>query len=86
MEMEIKLNCPCGTRYGFDVEPEDGHMPVPVACPHCGSDGTGMADAEIQQRIAAALKPIPATRPSVRVVLPGHPAPSVTGPGAKVVT
>ena len=38
--MEIKLNCECGQKYKFDVEPRDGRMPITVACPICGVDST----------------------------------------------
>jgi hypothetical protein len=51
--MEIKIDCSCGTRYGFDVEPENGHMPSAVACPNCGHDGTSLANTQIQARLAS---------------------------------
>ena len=67
--MEIKIECSCGQRYKFDVEPENGEMPVPVACPACGRDGTPAANRLIQQAlVAAAPAPPPtATRPPVRI-------------------
>ena len=40
----IKIECGCGQRYAFDVEPHDGRMPHTVACPVCGADGTGVAN------------------------------------------
>jgi hypothetical protein len=60
--MLIKLNCQCGTRYSFDVEPVNGLMPFTVACPSCGADGTSAANAIIAQTAVAA--PQPATTPS----------------------
>jgi hypothetical protein len=42
--MLIKINCPCGTRFSFDVEPVQGRMPHRVACPNCNSDGTDAAN------------------------------------------
>ena len=84
MELEIKLNCLCGTRYGFFVEPEEGQMPVPVACPTCGTDGTAPANTAIQQRLAEIVKSITGARPSVRVVLPGHPPPPPPAATSKV--
>ena len=42
--MTIKIECPCGTKVAFDVEPEDGRMPVPVACPGCEADVTELAN------------------------------------------
>ncbi len=51
--MEIKVECSCGTRYRFDVEPLNGRMPVPVACPACGANGTPQANATIQKLLGA---------------------------------
>jgi len=45
----IKIQCGCGQRYAFDVEPVGGRMPAAVACPVCGADGTGAANAVISQ-------------------------------------
>ena len=64
--MDIKIDCPCGTRYGFDVEPENGRMPTTVACPTCGADGTDAANAILQSR---------APRP-IRVSLSTHGTPT----------
>ena len=50
--LTIKIECECGTRYKFDVEPVDGRMPVEVACPHCGLDGTGEANRLIEIELA----------------------------------
>ena len=41
---EVKIQCPCGTRYVFDVEPMDGQMPSAVQCPECAADGTAAAN------------------------------------------
>src|SRR6185436_6001297 len=51
--MEVKVQCPCGTRYKFDVEPINAHMPGPVSCPTCGADGTTASEAIIQQSLNA---------------------------------
>src|SRR5204863_3849951 len=45
----VKVECDCGQRYAFDVEPVHGRMPAPVACPVCGADGTGKANAVLAQ-------------------------------------
>jgi hypothetical protein len=47
----IKIECGCGQRYAFDVEPVDGRMPYTVACPICGADGTGAANEVIAQSV-----------------------------------
>src|SRR6266404_1364700 len=49
--LEIKVQCDCGQRYKFDVEPVDGRMPFTVNCPICGSSGTEKAN-EILQGMA----------------------------------
>lgn len=76
--MEIKIDCSCGTRYGFEVEPENGRMPTSVACPGCGADGTSAANTQIQARLAGAGS----TRP-MRIHLGTHtsaPAPVLNPP------
>lgn len=55
--MEVKIQCPCGTRFAFDVEPVNGRMPVRVKCPGCGADGTDLANEMIRQKLAPA--PVP---------------------------
>ncbi|HYG35966.1 MAG TPA: hypothetical protein VEC99_14345, partial [Clostridia bacterium] len=49
----IKIQCPCGQRYSFDVEPANGRMATPIACPSCGADGTAAANEIIAQTIPA---------------------------------
>src|SRR5258707_4831605 len=56
--LEIKVQCDCGQRYKFDVEPVDGRMPFTVNCPICGSSGTERANEILQgmsRQNAAAL-------------------------------
>ena len=55
--MEVKVQCPCGTRYAFDVEPVNGRMLGRVNCPGCGADGTDFANEVIRQKLAAAAVP-----------------------------
>jgi len=55
--MELKVECDCGQRYKFDVEPVHGRMPFPVNCPTCGADGTAKANALLQQSVGAAAPP-----------------------------
>lgn len=40
----VKIQCACGQKYSFEVEPMDGRVPAPVACPVCGRDGTAEAN------------------------------------------
>ena len=51
--MELKVECGCGQKYRFDVEPVNGQMPVAVSCPHCGVDGTSTANSIIAQTISS---------------------------------
>src|ERR1035437_6368137 len=85
--MEIKVQCGCGTRFAFDVEPVNGRMPVRVNCPGCGADGTDRANEAIRQKLEAAA-PVPVLQetpspdgPSLRVEKSQQPA--STGPASE---
>src|ERR1051325_10816808 len=92
----IKIECGCGQRYAFDVEPVNGQMPYTVACPTCGVDGTGAANEVIAQSLqSVAVAALPAGRsetvahsfqaaaPAVRIV---QPAVHVAAPAAPRTT
>ena len=49
--MEIKIQCGCGTKYKFDVEPVNGRMPTKVQCPSCSADGTTDANQILAQKL-----------------------------------
>ena len=51
MNVEVKIQCDCGTRYKFDVEPLHKRMPQKVSCPHCGVDGTPAANAILREKL-----------------------------------
>src|SRR5947209_263655 len=78
--MEVKVHCPCGTRYKFDVEPINDCMPGPVSCPTCGADGTPASNAIIQQSVNAQLtagsagggQPASAEKPQIRLHIPSQ--------------
>ena len=53
--MLIKIQCGCGQRYAFEIEPFCGHMPCPVNCPICGADGTSAANEVIAFNLASEL-------------------------------
>lgn len=74
----IKIQCGCGQRYEFEVEPVGGQMPNPVACPACGADGTAAANTVIIQS-APPPPPAPAAAPRVRVAAPAQPEPTPSG-------
>jgi hypothetical protein len=76
--MEVKVQCSCGTRYKFDVEPINNLMPGPVACPTCGADGTAASNAIIQHALNAQPQAFisevgqtsPAEKPRIRLQIP----------------
>lgn len=51
MNIEVKIQCDCGTRYKFEVAPLNGRMPQKVSCPGCGVDGTPAANAVLREKI-----------------------------------
>src|SRR5258706_2429850 len=51
----VKIQCSCGQRYAFDIEPVCGRMPGRVACPVCGSDGTRVANEIIAFNLAVEM-------------------------------
>jgi hypothetical protein len=50
--MPVKIQCGCGQRYAFDIEPFCGRMPASVTCPVCGADGTDAANEVIAFNLA----------------------------------
>ena len=71
--MEVKIQCPCGTRFAFEVEPVNGRMPVRVKCPGCGAEGTDLANEEIRQKLAATAAPVPPVAAAAVPFCPRHP-------------
>ncbi|MGO8838996.1 MAG: PQQ-binding-like beta-propeller repeat protein [Limisphaerales bacterium] len=92
--MEVKVQCECGTRFAFDVEPVNGRMPVRVKCPACGADGTDFANEVIRQKLAAAAPspdaPVPPAVPApggqpMRVAVPRPAAAAPVAAAAAVI-
>jgi uncharacterized protein YxjI len=78
--MEVKIECGCGTRFKFDVEPVYGRMPMPVQCPNCGCDATTDANQMLarlmpESRTSLATPPRPAPAPATAPAVPA-PAPA----------
>jgi len=65
--LTIKIFCLCGQKYAFDVHPDAGRMPVPVACPVCRRDGTEEANRLIAQALNGQTRRLPP--PSVNALL-----------------
>jgi hypothetical protein len=81
--MELKVICPCGTKYKFDVVPVNGRMPIAVACPVCGADGTEQANELLGQSppsapVSILIAPGPVAQ-AVPVVAPAVPPPLPSG-------
>src|SRR5258706_3651726 len=83
--MEIKIDCGCGTRFKFDVEPTHGCMPVRVQCPSCGNDATTDANQIIARKLpdgrpsaAPAPRPEPAQTTMAVGISPTQTATSAT--------
>ncbi|HZV34201.1 MAG TPA: hypothetical protein VFB72_06445, partial [Verrucomicrobiae bacterium] len=78
----IKIQCGCGQRYAFDVEPAQGQMPYTVACPSCGLDGTQAANDFIAQTVTQfATAPEQQYATAAAVIAP--PAPPAAPPPAR---
>jgi hypothetical protein len=85
----IKIECGCGQRYAFDVEPVNGLMPYAVACPICGADGTGAANEVIGQNmepVAVAAAPGGRSGTVVQTVRAAAPAIRLAAPAVEVAS
>ena len=67
--MELKIQCGCGSRYKFDVEPVDGRVPAPLSCPNCQASWTDLANSMIAEAQGLPAPPPPAVPSPVRVGL-----------------
>jgi hypothetical protein len=65
--LSIKVYCVCGQKYAFEVQPQAGKMPVPVACPTCERDGTDDANKIISKTLNGETRKLPP--PSVNTLL-----------------
>jgi hypothetical protein len=54
--MEISVKCGCGSHYSFEDEPVNDQLRFPIACPHCGTDGTSLANEYIRKFISGDLE------------------------------
>ena len=65
----IKIQCGCGQKYAFEVEPANRGMSCTVHCPACGADGTPAANLAISRHFTAPAKLSPAA-PRAKWVVP----------------
>lgn len=62
--MELKVQCDCGQKFKFDVEPVNNQMPFAVTCPVCGVDGTIKANGLLQTHLSAPPVPVAVAAPA----------------------
>jgi hypothetical protein len=88
--IELKVQCDCGQKYKFDVEPINGRMPFTVNCPVCGVDGTDKANALLQQvlmqKIAQPSSLPPQEQPKLRISNSTYTPSSLVSPTISPVT
>ncbi len=77
---DIKVFCPCGARYKFELELGESIMPTSVACPACQASLTELANEELKNFPARFSTAPPGVQPKTTVV----PPPVQTGAEAKV--
>lgn len=87
--MDVKVYCPCGAKFLFEIEPVGGRMPAPVKCPVCAADATELANKIIAEKLASVTPlaaPAPAPSASPKISIPASPikvgpaTPSVSPP------
>ena len=47
----MKIQCPCGAKYAFDVSPEMAQTPVRFVCQACGADSSDVVNGLIRQEL-----------------------------------
>ncbi len=69
----MKLQCPCGAKYAFDLRPEMVQSPVTFVCPTCGLDSSEFVNQMVRQEFGV---PEPEYTPPVSAPPPPAPAPA----------
>jgi hypothetical protein len=80
--LEVKIQCDCGQRYKFDVEPVNGAMPYAVKCPICHLDGTAKANEVLRVGGGVKFAPAPAAVAPAPIRIGGAPPAAPTAPPA----
>jgi len=68
--INVKIECPCGQHYEFEVEPVNGRMASMVACPVCGTDGTETANTIIAGKLSSVRPPVHIPKVPLAAALP----------------
>src|ERR1700744_1048952 len=77
----MKLQCPWGAKYAFDITPDMVQNPVRFICPQCGADSSDFVNELVRREFGQAspagtsVTPPPADQP------PAHPPRSGGRPG-----
>src|SRR6266568_2274822 len=86
----MKIQCPCGMKYSFEIRPEMAARPIRFVCQACGLDSSDAVNELIQQQFGAVEAPVatvqapppaPKPRTPIRVAAPA-PAASRAAPVA----
>lgn len=69
----MKIQCACGAKYAFDVQPEMLNQPVTFVCPGCGLDSSAFVNSLVRQELGAAAPvagTLPVAPPAVAIAPP----------------
>jgi len=61
----MKIQCPCGAKYTFDLKPEMAREPVKFVCPQCGLDSSEVVNQLVQGELAEQNLPAAPAPPDV---------------------
>lgn len=59
----MKIQCPCGTKYSFDVTPDMAQTPIRFVCQNCGLDSSDFVNELIRRELAAGTAAVPPPPP-----------------------
>jgi hypothetical protein len=79
----LRIECSCGQRYSFHVEPVNGRMPWGEKCPTCGLDGTSAAN-ELLAQSPADPPPVPNVPLASFTEPPLEDPPGASYPGTRI--
>ena len=66
----MKIQCPCGAKYAFELTPEMAREPVKFVCPQCGLDSSEAVNQLVQEQLAELNLPAAPARPTAPVPPP----------------
>src|SRR5450756_1638837 len=89
----MKLQCPCGAKYAFDLLPEMVQNPVKFVCPTCGLDSSEFVNEMVRREFGVSVAmpppepvapPPPAAAPGSRLRISHEPKPAPAAPDEPV--